>query len=78
MKPELRYPVVLYWKTRRAAQMAVGDGDADHIVADGALLLAALEVVDIFGFADGGKGDRLIEKFIGGGDLLDLFVGVHN
>ena len=28
-----------------AALLSVGDGDADHVVADGALLLAALEVV---------------------------------
>lgn len=62
-----------------AALLSVGDGNADHVVADGALLLAALEVVDeVFGFADGGNGDRLIEDFIGCGDLLDLFVGVHN
>ena len=61
-----------------AALLSVGDRDADHVVADGALLLAALEVIEIFGFANGGKGDRLIEEFIGCGDLLDLLVGVHN
>ena len=43
-----------------AALLSVGDRDADHVVADGALLLAALEVVEVFGFADRGKGDRLI------------------
>jgi hypothetical protein len=36
-----------------AALLSVGDRDADHVVADGALLLAALEVVEVFGFADG-------------------------
>ncbi len=61
-----------------AALLSVGDGDADHVVANGALLLAALEVVEVFGLADGGKGDLLIEEFVGGGDLLDLFVGVHS
>ena len=60
-----------------AALLSVGDRDADHVVADGALLLAALEVVEVFGFADGSKGDRLIKEFIGCGDLLDLFVCVH-
>lgn len=60
-----------------AALLSIGDGDADHVVADGALLLAALEVVEVFGFADGGNGDRLIEEFVGCGDLLDLFVSVH-
>ncbi len=59
-----------------AALLSVGDGDADHVVANGALLLAALKVVEVFGLADGG--DRLIEEFVGCGDLLDLFVGVHN
>ena len=58
--------------------LTISDRYLDHVVADGALLLAALEVVEVFGFADGGKGDRLIEEFVGGGDLLNLFVGVHN
>ena len=58
--------------------LTISDRYLDHVVADGALLLAALEVVEVFGFADGGKGDRLIEEFIGCGDLLNLFVGVHN
>jgi len=60
------------------ALLSVGDRDADHVIADGALLLAALEVVEVFGVVDGGKGDRLIEEFINCGDLLDLFVGVHS
>ena len=60
------------------ALLTIGDRYLDHVVADGALLLAALEVVEVFGFADGGKGDQLLEEFIGGGDLLDLFVGIHN
>jgi hypothetical protein len=33
--------------------LSVGDRNADHVVADGALLLAALEMVEVFGFADG-------------------------
>jgi|GEM_PF-4356857 len=49
-----------------AALLSIGDGDADHVVADGALLLAALEVVEVFGFADGGNGDRVILLLCGG------------
>ena len=60
------------------ALVTIGDRYLHHFVSNGALLLAALEVVEVFGFADGGKGDRLIEEFVGCGDLLNLFVGVHN
>jgi len=39
------------------AFLTIGDRDSDHVVADSALLLTALEMVEVFGFADRGEVD---------------------